>query len=153
MALQLLNRGTSPGDGTGDTGYVGAGKINDLINAFNALTASGSGTGYITATLASALTSNWNPGGGFPSGIISIDVNCSVNATVDGLVAGSDLQVLWIYNIPTSVGMLTLQISPSASSAADQFRGPGTALVLMPGMGRMLRYYGASSGVNRWTIF
>ena len=38
MAQQLIGRGTTAGDGTGDSGYVGAGKINDNFTELYGLT-------------------------------------------------------------------------------------------------------------------
>jgi hypothetical protein len=86
MALQVINRGASPGDGTGDTGYVGAGKINDNFAyiagltqvSYSVLTFGATGIGADDTTAIQSADNAATAAGKalyFPSGTYGININ------------------------------------------------------------------------------
>lgn len=150
MAQQLINRGLSPGDGTGDTGYVGAGKINANFTELYAQTTGGTLFGYVAATLAAGTYNDLNPGGTFPSQINRVDINPSTgNVTLTGLLAGVDGQQVLIRNIGTTYSLI-LNTENSSSNVANRFFGAGNAMAFPPHFRIYCVYY--TSPNPRWSI-
>lgn len=117
--------------------------------------ASGGGTvsGYLLYASATGTLNDVNPGGAWPTGIARLDVTlASGAATWTGLVAGSDGQLVEIFNAD-STNSLTLNANPAGSSAgssaANRFQWVGN-MVISPGATAILIYTAGS--INRWRI-
>lgn len=104
---------------------------------------------YLEATVSSGTSNDFDPGSGWPSGFGRLDLDpSSGNATLTGLIAGADGQLVMLTNIdPTYT--LKLAAQNSLSSAANRFRIVGD-LVLVPEDSVMACYY--AGNVNRWII-
>ena len=111
----------------------------------------GSG-GNLPAALAYAspagISNNVNPGGAFPTNVGRLVVTLAGDATWTGLVAGSDGQLVWIYNADATDN-LTLSVADAGSTAANQFAGFSS--LILPAQASVLAcYFGLS--VNRWVL-
>lgn len=102
---------------------------------------------YLSAAPASGSTNDYNPAG-FGATVNRLDLDTTAgNATLTGLIAGTDNQIVLVSN--TGANNLTLDATSSASSAANRFRA--SDLMVIPPNGSMyVIYYGGT--VNRWVI-
>ena len=121
----------------------GAGAAPSFKNA----TAGGIGS-YLSYALASGTTNDLDPGGGWPTGIGRLDLDTSAGAaTITGLVAGSDAQIVIISNIGANT--LTLAALNAGSSAANRFRYVAD-IALAQYDAVLAVYYGGT--VNKWVL-
>ncbi len=150
MALQVINIGSTSGDHTGDPGRTAFIKVNANFVELYTLVGGSAGTGYLAKTLSAASTNDYDPGGGFPTSIVRLDITTSVNDnTLTGLLAGTDGQQLTIRNIGATFNLI-LTISSGSSTAANQFYGQGTAKAIPPGSIARVTYYSLPN--PRWAI-
>lgn len=104
---------------------------------------------YLSSTIGAGTTNDFTPAG-FSSSVGRLDIDPNAGAsTINGLLAGSDGQLLVICNID-AVNNLTLANQAAGSSAANRFRGPGADLTLLPFNAVWAVYYAGS--VNRWVL-
>ncbi len=150
MAYQAVNTGSALGDHTGDNGRAAFTKVNANFVELYTLAGGTAGTGYLAKTLSAASTNDYDPGGGFPTSIVRLDITTSVNDnTLTGLLAGTDGQQLTIRNIGATFNLI-LTVASGSSSAANQFYGQGTAKSVPPGSITRLTYYSLPN--PRWAI-
>ena len=131
FGLQVITKtGPSPGGG----GFVGA---------------------YIEAALAAGANANFNPGGvpawpgthAHPYGRLDLDTSAG-DATLSGLVAGLDGQIMIVRNVGPHD--LQLQDRNAGSLAANQFCiGPGDLDLIFDQSVAMVYYAGT---VNQWVV-
>ncbi len=94
-------------------------------------------------------SNNVNPGGTFPTNITRLIVTePSGDATWTGLLAGSDGQLLWIFNADAA-NNLTLSVADAGSTAANRFAGFSS--LILPAQSSVLACYFAGT-VNRWVL-
>lgn len=142
-----LQDGTTPGDGTGDTGFNFGRKLKQWAADQNSMNANIFGS-YLSVALTSN-AANWDPTGGTPGNLAAIsrlDVNPSAgNVSISGLVATSiaDEKRIVIRNSGSVANgyTVTLQNLNSSSSPANQFAGPGDDLIVVPGQAIEIIYY------------
>lgn len=104
---------------------------------------------YLAATVSSGTSNDFDPGSGWPSNYGRLDLDpSSGNATLTGLIAGADGQLVMLTNIDPSY-TLTLAALNSGSSSANQFRCVGD-LTLVPYDAVLACYYKGT--VNKWVI-
>lgn len=107
--------------------------------------------GFISCFAAAGNTDNFNPElGTWPINIGRVDIDPSAgNATLLGLVAGTDGQLVYLYNPDTNNDLF---IETSASSiSANNFQGVGgSTLSLPPQTGTWICYYAGM--INAWRI-
>ena len=149
MAQQVINVGTTAGDGSGDQGRTAFTKVNSNFTELYATVAGVMLPTYLSNIITVASTNNYDPGGGFPTAVGRIDINPNtVNSTLTGMISAADGQQVFIYNSGTFNLVLTIQ--DAASSANNRFRGLGSSLTLPPGARTLALYYAGS--VNRWSV-
>jgi hypothetical protein len=113
--------------------------------------ASGGGTLPAAVIYASPAGSNnnVNPGSSFPTNKGRLVVTLAGgDATWTGLLAGSDGQLLWIFNADASHN-LTLSVADAGSTGANRFAGFSS--LILPAQASVLACYFAGS-VNRWVL-
>lgn len=94
-------------------------------------------------------SNNVNPGGTFPTNVGRLVVTLGGgDATWTGLVAGSDGQLVWIYNADAA-NNLTLSVADAGSTAVNRFAGFNS--LILPAQSSVLACYFAGS-VNRWVL-
>jgi hypothetical protein len=143
-----LQDGTTPGDGTGDTGFNFGRKIKQWAADQNVMNAQIFGS-YLAATLAAGAYANWDPTQGTPGNVAAIsriDVNpVTGNVTLSGLVATNitDEKRILVRNSGsvTNGYTVTLRNLNSGSTSANQFAGPGEDLIIVPGQAVEIIYY------------
>lgn len=114
-----------------------------------AAAASGGAGGYLACTVPSGTSNDFDPGAPWPSGVGRLDLDASLgNATLTGLIAGSDGQIVYLSNIDPSFSIV-LANQNTGSAAANRFRTVDD-LTLVPGDTLVILYYGGA--VNRWVI-
>ena len=107
-----------------------------------------------TAVLAAGANNNLNPAADWPAPYGRLDLNAAAGAAnLTGLKAGADGQQILVRNLPTSGNNITLNNQNAGSLAANRFQGlnliaPNADIVLTPGSGILLMYYGGS--LNYW---
>jgi hypothetical protein len=106
------------------------------------------GAGYLAATLAAGTTNDLDPTLGSPmSSFDRLDLDLSgAAATVTGLLAGVDLQTMFITNRDAAFSV-TLAAQSASSAAANRF----TFSAVIPPLTSLLLVYHAGS-VNRWSL-
>lgn len=101
-----------------------------------------------TAVLAAGANNNFNPGGGWPTGIGRLILNSSAGiANITGLVAGTDGQQIEIVNALAGASQVTLNSQNAGSAAANRFVYVGDLVLSVNGSVRAT-YYGAATGMN-----
>lgn len=105
-----------------------------------------SGTNYLSTTIPSGSSNNYNAGGNFTIsvGVLDIDPQAG-NATITGLAAGYDGQRVIITNINASNSLILAALN-GGSSAANQLRLPADITLLQYGS-LTLQY---STGAGKW---
>lgn len=148
MTYQAVSAGTTAGDHTGENLHAAFVKVNaNFVELYGGL---GVLSGYVSATITTASTNDYNPGSSFPTGYGRIDINPSTNdITLTGLLAGTDGQQVFIRNTGSTYNVI-FTIASSSSSAANRFDGSGTSFVLGPGARVFAIYYTSPSA--RWSI-
>ncbi len=103
---------------------------------------------YLLAAVPAGSSNDFNPGGAWPT-IGRLDVTLALGAaTLTGLVAGTDGQLVLLFNADPA-NNLTLDNQNAASAAANRFEASGNWSIV-PGGALWLAYYAGT--VNRWRI-
>jgi len=109
---------------------------------------------YLEAAVPAGNTDGFNPGGGFPGttsapvGRLDLDPSAG-NATLLGMVAGLDGQVLIVRNIDAA-NTLAFADASSANPGESFAVGGGFDLTLTPGQSCQMVYYAGT--VNAWVV-
>lgn len=102
---------------------------------------------YLTGAPAAGSTNDYNPSG-FGSTVNRLDIDTTAgDATLTGLIAGIDNQILIISNI--GANLLTLSNQDAGSAAANRFRA-SDSFTLVSGGSIWVTYYAGT--VTRWVI-
>lgn len=106
---------------------------------------------FVSVALSAGINDNVNPGGTWPSGYGRVDFDTSAgNATVTGLVAGSDGQAIIIRN--SGANVLTLASLNAGSTAANQFLYAADLQLPENGSVLVVYYSNLNGGSGAWVI-